>query len=557
MSKPSPPLDPEVRPFHALAAVPPSPSRYRDLLLLLPLIAAVVFVQIFASSLPLTDEWNYTHAISRLHEVDFSTLAGWTDALRVYPATFREHVVAFPFLLYWPIAEWSNFDSRWIIYLSVAAFAVQAWLFRRNLPPSIWWAMPVSLLLFCPSHYMEFLWGWQITLSFSVVFPLAALTLLDGIADELPESAQTRRLAGALVCLLLGTFSSAGGFFGFVCAAVLLALKRLSWRPKLSCLLVVLGTAGWVYFMVMGGAPQSSRFGLREVWYVLTAFGATLWGSPVGLGSFGLDARSAGGLAIATCTFAVGVRAYRQRLLPDLALPLCITLFGWLCMIPIAMARPYLGNWHIQYALPAVCGAYATAVALWQRDRAIFSALPLVGLTALLTSCLYGYYAGFAHFGPSYRDYTRAIEQHVVRNLAEPGQPPPYPPQGSRDLDAHLLLFLAAHEHPLLADPVAQATLGLPAGALVFLDEKAVAAPWKLTIGTTPTTLLTVVVPAAAAPQCLRLSIGDTSLLLRRVNPLHVPSTVPRPPGATYFMGMLIRHRLPPGEHELRFAQIK
>lgn len=535
----------------------PSPVRHRDLLLLVPLLAAIVFVQIFASPLPLTDEWNYTHAIRRMHDLDFSTLAGWTDALRAYPATFREHVVAAPFLLYWPIAECTNFDSRWIIGLSIAAFATQAWLFRRRLLPSVWYALPLVLLLFCPSHYMEFLWAWQITLSCSVVLTLVALVLLDGISEQTGENARTWRLLGALLCLLLGTFSSASGFFGFPAALALLMAKRLPWRAKLSSLVVLAAVATWVYFAMLRGTTQPRPPGAREAWYVLTAFGATLWGSPVGLGSFGLDARSAGGLALAAGTLAVAVIAVQRRLLATVALPLSFALYGWLCMVPIALVRPYLGNWHIQCALPAVCGAYAAAAVLRQRDRSVYSAMLFFGLAALLTSCLYGYIAGFAHYGPAYRDYTRTIEQHVVRNLVEPGRPPPYPPQGSRDLDARLLLFLSAHRHPLFTDPEGPATPGLPAAAQVFIGGTAAPAPWVLAPRPAVPTLVTVVLPEADAPTCIRLSHGATVLILRRVHHWHVPAQIPRTPGTAFYMGMIVPHRFPSGEGELQFAVIR
>src|SRR5262249_2453020 len=153
--------------------------------------------------------------------------------------------------------------------------------------------------------------------------------------------------------------------------------------------------------------PGRMVFGVREVLYVLTALGATLWGSPVGLSDFSLDARSAGGLAIVACTVATVTRAGVRGQLAGLALPSSVTVFGYLCVVSIAMVRPYLGNWHVQYALPAVCGAYAVAYGLRRVDRSAWAAAPFFGLSALMASSVFGYYHGFTEYGPDFHRYIR------------------------------------------------------------------------------------------------------------------------------------------------------
>ena len=57
----------------------PPPPVYRLLAagsLLVPLIAALVFVQLFAGPLPLTDEWTYTHALREMHDIGRVTQTG-------------------------------------------------------------------------------------------------------------------------------------------------------------------------------------------------------------------------------------------------------------------------------------------------------------------------------------------------------------------------------------------------------------------------------------------------------------------------------------------------
>jgi hypothetical protein len=521
-----------------------------------PLLAAIVFVQLFARALPLTDEWFYIHAIRKLHDVDLLSFSGLTELAHLYPTRFHVHLVGFPFVLYWPIAEWTNFDSRWIIYLTVAAFVGQAVVYRKYLVPSSWAVLPIILVLCSPAHFMEFLWGWQITLSFSVVFPLVGLAVINRITDAGSPRMQTIHLAIGVGCFLAGTASSAGGFFGFPVAIVLLALKDLDRRTKIISIAAVSLIAVAVYFMVMRvGQDQPLTTGMREVWYVFTAMGATLWGSPVGLVEFGFDARSAAGLAIALFTIAIMIRAIVLRAVPKLALALSIALFGYLCVAPIAMSRPYLGNWHVQYALPAVCGAYAAAYILWRLDRSAIASVIFFGLVALLTSGLFGYYKGFSEHGPGYLNYVSSIEQHVIRSLEQPGLTPPYPPQGGHDLDVKTILFLSAHGHPLFADlPMPQSLAPLPPMARVYVDERELSRPWRIENGNGKVAYLTVVVPAPLSGRGVRATLGGTTLILHRVHPQYTPEASGRDPEAVSFMGALVPHFLPDGAVSLELA---
>jgi hypothetical protein len=249
------------------------------------------------------------------------------------------------------------------------------------------------------------------------------------------------------------------------------------------------------------------------------------------------------------------VRALVLRLVPQLALALSVTLFGYLCVVPISISRPYLGNWHLQYALPAMCGAYAAAYALRRADKSWFSAVPFFGLCALLTSCLFGYYKGFTFYGPDYLNYIRSIERYVVRNLEEPGLPTPYPPQGHLDMDAKMLLFLSAHEHAVFTDsPPPAAAEPLPPAARIFVDAAELSQPWRISGGRGKTALLTVVLPDASSKRGVLVKLGDSTLILRRVHPQHVPAETPREPNTTYFMGMIVPHVLPDGEQQANFS---
>lgn len=529
----------------------PNPWGPRDAILLIPLLLAVVFVQSFSGPLPLTDEWSYTHAIREMEAIDWGSRAGWAQALDHYPTRHSEHLVGAPFLIYWPLAEWTHFDSRWAIYLTVAAFAIQVLIFRRRLTGSAWAALPVAVVVLGPAHYMEFLWGWQSTLSFSVALPLIGLAVL----ARLPEMSERRRWAGrlglGLGAITLGHFSSAGGFFGFPAAVGLIALLDLANRDKAVAIATIVAVGGLLYWQTIRLGPGELTLGAREFWYVLTAMGAALWGSPVGLTEFQFDARSAGGLAIAVCLAVVVGRAIAVRTLPRLALALAMVAFGVLCVVPIAMSRPYLGNWHVQYALPVIGGAYAAAWLLWRQDRSLWSAIPFWGLAALLASGTIGTWRAFTDYGPVYRDYIRSIEDYTLRHLEEPDLTPPYPPQGAtRDMDTNLTLFLAAHDHPLFAREPAPGNLRpLPAGSQVFLDESPRNLPLVLPDRPPQPVLLTVTIPTGTGARGILARAGETTLTLRPVAATHAP-TAARLVGSDCFMALLVPHLLPSGVSE-------
>ncbi len=191
----------------------------------LPLIAVVSFVYLFASPLPLTDEWSYTHALRLWHGFDLTSWEGMLAAFETYPTRHNEHLVVLPFVIYAPLMEQLNYDSRFVIYLTLASFAALAGLFRPLFKTNPWLWCLVCLILFCPSHYMEFLWAWQITLTWSVLLPICGFFLIDRSRAQTTSLHVSRDIVLGVLAISLGTLSSAGGFFGF--PAALVGLRKL------------------------------------------------------------------------------------------------------------------------------------------------------------------------------------------------------------------------------------------------------------------------------------------------------------------------------------------
>jgi hypothetical protein len=516
-----------------------------------PLVAAIVFVRMHATAMPLTDEWCFLKSVMSLQGVDVFSHDGLARITEAFPARFGEHWVIVPFLYYWPVAQWTHFDSRWLVYTTVAAFAVQALLYRRCLVRSSLWALPIALVLFCPSHYMEFLWGWQFTLAFSVVFALTGLIVISRVRAPATWRAQIGYFVAGVFCLLLATLSSAGGFFGFPCALLLVALQPMRRRARVLWLVLISVATVATYAGFMWASSRDVSFGIGNVTYVCTALGATIVGSPVDLHEFGFDLRSATGFVLLACAVSVFARSVIIGAVSQLSLALSVMAYGLLCLATIGMAREYLGNWHLQYALPAVCGAYASAYVLWKLDRSVYSAVPCFVSLAVLSMCLIGWINGFIDYGPSYHAYILKVEDHARRYLQNPLHPRPYPPP--MDLDADMLLFLSAERHPVFGDSASYSFAGpLPDDARVFVDGKEFTRPLTLSLGG-GLAVLTVTLPARMHVRGVMAGIGESRLLLRRVHPDNTKVACCAEPGVACYSGMLVGRLLGKGLRSASF----
>jgi hypothetical protein len=516
---------------------------------LLPIVAAVAFVRGYATAFPLTDEWHFVNGVLGLQGADLFTTEGWTQASAALPARFGDHWVLVPFLYYWPVARWAHFDSRWLIYTTVLVFAIEAALYARFVVRSWIAALPIVLIQFCPSHYMEFLWGWQFTLAFSIVFPLAGLVLVDRMSAARSRWSAIGLAAAALMLFVMGTLSSAGGFFGLPCAALLVALQPWRRRDKAAWLAFFALATGVVYVLFMPDLDSSLALGSRHIFQGAMALGATIVGSPVGLMEFGPDVRSCIGFLIAACTAGVVTRAAVIGVLPRLALPISVAVFGALCVASITMARTWLGNWHVQYALPAVCGAYAASFVLWKSDRSVAAAVPFFTLLTLLLACLFGYVEGFREYGPSYHRYILSIERYARAHLAYPDEEKPFP--SATELTKDILLFLSAHHHPVFRDaehhhPVFRdaaeptALAPLPESARVFVGERELAQPFVLACGDGKPVLLYVGMSGLLAESRVLARVAGRTLVLRRIHSLYACRACQEDATRTWFAAMIV-----------------
>src|SRR4029453_3940359 len=201
--------------------------------LALPILTALLFVGLYNTGMPLTDEWTFTKSVMALENIDMQGTDWLGEVLKIAPWSFSDHWVAVPFLIYWLLAGLTHFNSTIFVVITLATFTAQLAIYRRYIVPSTAAVLPIALVLFSPAHYMELLWGFQFTLALSIILSMTGLLILDRVHPDDSAFVRFAKLTSALTLFMLGTLSSSGGFFGLPVAAVVLWLKQGTFRSRL------------------------------------------------------------------------------------------------------------------------------------------------------------------------------------------------------------------------------------------------------------------------------------------------------------------------------------
>jgi hypothetical protein len=460
-----------------------------------------------------------------VHEFDLRSMTGMLDALRTIVALkiFNHHVVV-PFLIYWPLADITNLDSRAFIYITVAAYTVQLVVFRVSMVQSSIAAFPIALILFGRAHYSEFLWGFEFTLALSILFPLLGLLALDRIAATDGVLSKVGKLLTGIGLILLGVLSSAGGFFGFPAAIVLLALKRIDRTTRILAAGALAVSATLVYLKMEPGGQMA--LGFRPIMHVLTAQGATIWNSPHMILSFSFDRYSITGLVLVSVMAVVVVRAAIAGMLSRIALPVALFSFSMLAVTAIALNRPMVANWHLQYSVPATCAVYAAAYLLWRAERSRLAALALAVVVVLCAPVAFSYIDRSDRGGYGFRLRVHDLQRVTASYLENPDRPRDYsPPWG---MSADKVLFLSARNHAVFhrdneaKRASASARNESADRARIFLGAREVQGVEALTLAQSNPQhqRLVVALPNGAQAKGLVLQAGDQALVLRKIHPL-------------------------------------
>ncbi len=394
----------------------------------------VVCAYRYAIAFPITDDWAFAVNAMLIERGNWSELIWHING----------HPTIAPFLVFWPMAELSHYDSRCMIAVTILCFALQLLLFQRVSGARGIELLPAALLLFGLSHWMEYQWGILMTLAMGQTAALWALFSFNRFLTD----KQLRPLALSVVLAGVSIGSYAAGPTSLAAAMVLTVLRPNSIRLKLSALglLAVLFAAS--YFAVQ---KAHYVFDLTKVaLYLLSSIGALTIGSNSAILVTGWSLLASIGLATAFVT-AAAVVAAGWRLRDESEAFFVSGLFlSLISMAAVSFSRTYMGNWHVQLGLPVMLGMYGLWLCnLRYRPQSWFRKSGAAASAAILCATLIGDYETWTVRAPAFRTYLGWIEAYSL-NYA-PKAPKPYPPPVPKwDINPEILAFLKSKGHASL-----------------------------------------------------------------------------------------------------------
>ena len=348
----------KVRARHVLAA----------LLALVPFACLVRLCVLRVVDVPLWDEWQLALRLDHLH-------AG-TLTFREFWDQHNEHRPMFPVLILVAIARLTDWDVRWEIAANVTVgagiFALywvylrSAWRARGGAP---WWLVPaLSALAFSTVQWENWVWGWQMSILLCALMALATSSFIARGADR------PRRLAGAIVCATIATYSFASGLMLWFSQLPGVWLTGGARRRAHTAAWLAAGAAVYAsyfyrferpYQAAMGGNFTSLRAVRAFVTYVFTYIGTPA-------GSYDANASAAAGAigVLLFCVLAIRLRALADD--PAYRLPVLIGLQTLATATVSALGRAYMGveqamsSRYTTLSLPLWCAVLFLATLWWQ-----------------------------------------------------------------------------------------------------------------------------------------------------------------------------------------------
>lgn len=385
----------------------------------------------YAIAFPVTDDWAFAVNAMLIERGNWSELIWHING----------HPTIAPFLVFWPMAELSHYDSRCMIAVTILCLALQLLLFQRVSGARGIELLPAALLLFGLSHWMEYQWGILMTLAMGQTAALWALFWF----NRFLTNKQVWPLVLAFVLAGLSIGSYAAGPTCLAAAMALVVLRPNSIRLKLSALalLAVLFTTSYL------AVPKALYvFDFTKVaLYLLSSIGALTIGSDVAILISGWSLLASIGLISALLT-ATAVLAAGWRLRDEReAFFVSGIILSLVSMAAVALSRTYMGNWHVQLGLPVLLGMYGLWLCnLRHRPHAWLRKSGTAASAAILCATLIGDYQTWTVRAPAFRTYLGWIEAYSLNY--DPKAPKPYPPPVPKwDINPDILGFLKAKGH--------------------------------------------------------------------------------------------------------------
>jgi hypothetical protein len=294
------------------SAAPTRESRIRAalpvVLALLPLLYLVWMAARLSIDVPFWDQWELVPRLQHLAEGSFTFNDLWQQ--------HNEHRPVFPMLWMLTLARLSH----WNVHLEVATnvtfgvgilliyvrYLATAWKGRGPAPQ---WLLPVlSLLIFSPFQWENWLWGWQMSALMGTFSMFLGLYLLAN------SDRSTLRFAAALACGVWSTYSFAAGLVYWVVGPIAIALgarEQRRVRAGVWCVVAGLTLASYFYHYQQPGASPTMGSNFRSVEAVvrLIVYFLKYVGAPVAAYTSVLAALAGIGITVLFVTLAWRLRA--------------------------------------------------------------------------------------------------------------------------------------------------------------------------------------------------------------------------------------------------------
>jgi hypothetical protein len=407
----------------------------------LVLITTLIFIALYASSFPLTDEWLFLRNAITLYQNGFDITS---LSYHIY-----NHPVHIPTLIYLIFGYLFQYNSYVFILITVACFSGIIWIIHTRVKMTFWQVFILSTIVLGTGHYMEYMWGNQFHLALSIFFSVAGLAIFDLINQNHKFKNKLFFSFSGLILIICGIFSSAGAIFTFLALICLVALKRIKYKEKIILISISLCLFIGFYFYLTKSGHKSLNLSFLNIYgNLFTAFGGVLVGTPVAIYQFKLNLSGILGISLFCIATISIIYGFLHNKITKIIFPISLIIFSCLCISAIALARNYLGNWHLQFAMPGVAGIFCIGLQLKRELKNKFIKILNILTYLVILFTIFGFIRGFSNYGPNYRNYVVGIEKYAGNFLQNPRQNLPFPSTGGWNLNRDMILFLSVNHHP-------------------------------------------------------------------------------------------------------------
>jgi hypothetical protein len=394
------------------------------LLALLPFAYLVWMVARFSIDVPFWDQWEMVPRLQHLYSGTISIDDLWRQ--------HNEHRNVFPIFWMLVLAGLSDWNVHLEIATNVALgtgmfliyvrYVATAWKGRG--PAPLWLLPVVSLLIFSPFQWENWLWGWQITAM------MGAFTMFFGMYVLAGSDRSTLRFAAALVIAFMATYSFASGLVIWVVGPVAIAVGAREQRRGRAVAWAIVGgltLASYFYHYHSPATPgMAANFSSAAAILHLIVYFFKYVGAPVAAYKSVLAALAGVGVTVVFAALAIALRARWRE--PAILFPLLAGLLVLGVAAISSTGRAWLGtNQALASRYGSISGHLWCAAALlaveWLRRpgaprRSVWQPATIAVTIAILASTLYNGLQG-SRLGAARSEHLRFARRGLITGRSD------------------------------------------------------------------------------------------------------------------------------------------